>query len=534
MVINMNTQRKVAIVTGANGGIGRVICQSLASAHYLIAGLDREGIDLERNMSQLGTEHRAYVCDLADDQQIQRVVKEIAAHYGHIDLIVNNAAIGPTMSATIDTSLDEFKQAMSVNWMGPLQLIRQALPWMPIHGAAIVNIASLAGVVSNPKRNAYSASKAAMISLTRSLACELAHKQIRVNAIAPGYVRTNMVAELETSGKVDLHLVRQRIPMGRLARPEEIAHVVTFLGSEQARYITGSIVPVDGGWACFNQAGNAHPAQQDIPQSELNVDSPLGRSRVVVITGAAQGIGRAIAEKFAAQGDRLILLDLNQEPLEKLRETLAGEHLSFCVDISDEQQVKQVFHSIQKLYSEIDVLVNNAGIAEQFLPLEQQSVEAIEKLFDINLNGAFCCIRECLNAMQHKAGVVINMGSINSHLAFSPRHAYGASKAAIEMLSRCLTAELAPQGIRVLTLCPGYIQTPGVVQLEQSGRINVENIRRRIPLGRLGQPEDIAEAAYFLASPQASYINGAAVYVDGGWTAFGNAGDASSPSAIYN
>lgn len=530
----MKNPRKIAIVTGAAGGIGKAICLSLAEADYLIAGLDIDAQKVETVLGGLGPEHSSYECDLADYEKIQQVVHDIVEHYGRIDLIVNNAAIGPTMSATIDTTINEFEQALSVNWIGPLQLIRQALPWLVEHQAAIVNIASLAGMISNPKRNAYSASKAAMISLTRSLACELAKKGIRVNAVAPGYVRTNMVAELENLGKVDLHEIRQRIPMGRLARPEEIAHVVKFLASEQAEYMTGSIIPVDGGWACFNQAGIAHPAQELIPKFELETMPRLNRPRIVILTGATQGIGPAIAAKFAEQGDLLVLLDINIESLENLRDALGKDHLSFCVDISDEDQVKQVFNSIKQIYPMIDVLVNNAEIMEQCTPLEQQSIQSIEKLFAINLNGAFCCIRESLGAIQPNNGVIINIGSVNTYLPFSPYHSYGASKAAIEMLSRCLTAELAPQGIRITTLCPGYTYTPEFELVDQCFQKDLNILCQRIPLGNVGQPKYVADVAFFLASNEASYINGATVYVDGGWTAFGNTGDDSSASFMYS
>ncbi|KAA8735122.1 glucose 1-dehydrogenase [Acinetobacter qingfengensis] len=518
----MQQQQKIAIVTGATGGIGQAICITLIQAGYQIVGLDIDSVKVQQQMAELGHQHTGFGCDLSDYAQIGRVVQNVGERFGQIDLIVNNAAVGPTMSATIDTSIDEFKQAISVNWTGPLQLIRECLAWMSSREAAIVNIASLAGLVSNPKRNAYSASKAAMISLTHTLACELAATGIRVNAIAPGYVRTPMVAALESSGKIDLQQVRQRIPMGRLARPEEIAKVVNFLASTQAAYITGSIVTVDGGWACFNQAGTAYPAINGIPEQEIHAINSQQKPRVVIVTGAAQGIGQAIAERFAQQGDQLILLDCNQEKLTQFNQKLGLQHLSFCLDIGDEQQVKQVFSTIRQKYSTVDILITNAGLVAQDLPNEQSSIAVIEKLFATNLEGAFCCMREIVPAMQNGQGMIINVDSSHAYLPLSSGHAYEASKAALEMLSRCLAAELAPQGIRIVTLCPGHIQTQGMTQLQRAGYIDVASICQRIPLGYLGQPQHVADAAFFLASDAATYINGAAFYVDGGWKALGN------------
>jgi NAD(P)-dependent dehydrogenase (short-subunit alcohol dehydrogenase family) len=136
------------------------------------------------------------------------------------------------------------------------------------------------------------------------------------------------------------------------------------------------------------------------------------------------------------------------------------------------------------------------------------------------------CAREALKLMP-AGGVVLNLGSINTFLPFAPRHAYGASKAGIDILTRCMAAELGPKGLRFATIAPGYIRTPGVAALEISGRVDFQAVRRRIPMGELGRPEDIADAAFFLASADASYVNGSILYVDGGWTSFGNAGFAS-------
>ena len=172
-------------------------------------------------------------------------------------------------------------------------------------------------------------------------------------------------------------------------------------------------------------------------------------------------------------------------------------------------------------------MINNAGIADLFKPAMDQDSSDLGRVLDVNLAGAFMCAKAALALMQGRAGMILNMGSINSFLPFAPRHAYGASKAAIDILTRCFAAELGQKGIRSTTLAPGYIRTPGVAALEQSGKVDSDAIRKRIPLGDMGRPEDIAEAALFLASPAASYINGGILYVDGGWTSFGNAGPAS-------
>ena len=476
-------------------------------------------------LSSLGPKHVAFECDVSREADIAAVFERIKARFGRVDALINNAAMGPTMTLTIDTPLASFRRAIAVNLMGPFVMAREAASLMK-NGGAIVNVASLAGVLGNPRRNAYAASKAGLISLTKSLSCEWAAKGVRVCAVAPGYVRTPMVAELERAGKVDLAAVRRRIPMGRLARPDEIASVVRFLASSAARYITGAILAVDGGWMSFNQPGDAHPTVQAPPDDESVRPAPFLGPRVVLVTGAARGIGEAVARRFAANGDRVIVADRDGAAAAALARSLGEKHLAHEVDIASEDETISLFGVVRNRFGKLDVLVNNAAIADAFAPALSQSAADLEKVLDVNLGGAFLCAREAVKAMR-SGGVILNIGSINTFLPFAPRHAYGASKAGIDILTRCMAAELAPSGLRVATIAPGYIRTPGVAALAQSGRIDVEGIRRRIPMGDLGRPDDIAEAALFLASEDASYVNGSILYVDGGWTSFGNAGFAS-------
>ena len=525
----MSGEKKVAIITGAAGGIGRALCEVFVADGYRIAAVDLAGTGVEELALSLGDAHAGFACNLGSEAEIIATVAAVAERFGRIDVLVNNAAIGPTMAATVDTSIEGFRQALAVNLIGPLVLAREVAARMGPQGGVIVNTASLAGVVSNPKRNAYAASKAGVVSMTKSLACELASRNIRVVAIAPGYVRTPMVAGLERDGKADLSKVRQRIPMGRMCRPDEIATVARFLASDKARYITGTVVAVDGGWATFNQPGEAHPPVEGTPQAELAAPTTKSGSRIVVVTGGARGIGRAICETFAANGNTVIILDREGDEGASLAASLGPQHRAIRTDLSVEADIAAAFAEIARDFGRVDVLVNNAAIADRFMPVSEQTASYLTSVLDINLTGAFIALQQALALMPKPGGMILNLGSINTFLPFAPRHAYGASKAGIDMLTRCIAAELSPVGIRTATIAPGYIRTPGVAALESEGKIDSMKIRRRIPMGDLGQPQDIADAALFLASEDASYMTGAILYVDGGWTAFGNAGDASSP-----
>ncbi|WP_428924808.1 SDR family oxidoreductase [Marinibacterium sp. SX1] len=539
------TARRITLITGAAGGIGRALVAEFAGRGDRVLAVDLPGTGLDAVVAAHGGDHLALPCDLSDPAAIAALFDRIDDLGLGLDVLVNNAAIGPTMRPTIDTPTAELRAALGTNLVAPFLLAREAAARMPRPGAgngpgdrpggAIVNTASLGGMISNPARNAYAASKAALISLTKSLACEWAGQGIRVCAVAPGYVRTPMVAGLEEAGKADLAAVRRRIPMGRLARADEIASAIGFLASPGARYVTGAVLVVDGGWMSFNQPGEAHPPVSGVPLAETARPVAPAGGRNVLVTGAATGIGAAIARRFARAGDRVILTDRDAAGLatevRALEAETGQEPPSFVLDVTDETAVTAIFAHVAQEFGPLDVLVNNAAIADGFAPATDQGPDVLMRVLDVNLAGAFACAREALAAFAPGRGVILNLGSINTFLPFAPRHAYGASKAAIDMLTRCMAAELGPRGIRTATLAPGYIRTPGVAALEAAGRIDIDGIRRRIPLGELGRPEDIAEAAVFLASPGASYVNGAILYVDGGWTAFGNAGDASDPAA---
>lgn len=517
--------RKLAIITGAAGGIGQALLTEFACRGHRLFAVDLPGGGLAEIVAGYGDDHLWHECDLSNEDEIIALYERLDQEVGRVDILANNAALGPTMVPTAETDLGEFRRTLQINLYGSFVMAREAAKRM-WKGGAIVNTASQAGVLGNPRRNAYAASKAALISMTKSLATEWAAKGIRVNAIAPGYTRTPMVAELERSGKADLALARRRIPLGRMGRPDEMASVIGFLASDEAHYITGSCMPVDGGWAAFNQPGHAHPEVLGIPEAETEAPTVRPGSRVVLVTGGARGIGAAIAKRFALEGDTVIVADL--AGAEAFSVELGTPHLGLSMDITNDDEVAAVFSEIEKRYGRLDILVNNAAIADSFKPGVEQETADLSSIMEVNVTGAFNCVREALRLMPEHESVVVNIGSINTFLPFAPRHAYGASKAAIDVLTRCLAAELGPEGRRVVTVAPGYIRTPGMADLEDANRIDSAAIRRRIPMGDMGRPEDIANAVFFVSSPAASYINGSILYVDGGWTSFGNAGDAST------
>lgn len=251
----MTTQK--AIITGAADGIGWALARRFAAAGCRIAIADIDGDRAAMRAAELGDGHIALACDVAEETSVAAAVTAAATALGGIDILVNNAGIGDTHLPTLEQDIGHFERVLKVHLNGTFLMSREVARHMAGNGGAILNISSIAGLGGLPRRNAYGAAKAGIAQMTKNLACEWAGIGIRVNALAPGYVGTALVKTLETAGRIDRGKLERRIPMGRLAEPEEIAEAGWFLCSPAASYVTGAILSVDGGWQAFSDAGDA-------------------------------------------------------------------------------------------------------------------------------------------------------------------------------------------------------------------------------------------------------------------------------------
>ena len=239
-------------------------------------------------------------------------------------------------------------------------------------------------------------------------------------------------------------------------------------------------------------------------------------NKVVLITGASRGLGAAIALEFAKNNYDIIINYLNsKEQANILKETILKNYnvraLVIKADVSDEAQVKMMVQAAFNTFGAIDVLVNNAGIAIDSL-VEDKTVENFEKILKVNLIGAFSCARECAKIMKEGSSI-INISSTNAVNQYYPYSLdYDASKAGLLSLTNNLAVEYSPK-IRVNAVMPRWINTQINKELDKE-YIAAES--RKILLGRFAEPEEIANVVYFLATPQASYINGSIIRVDGG------------------
>ncbi|KMO18028.1 glucose 1-dehydrogenase [Methylobacterium platani] len=254
------------------------------------------------------------------------------------------------------------------------------------------------------------------------------------------------------------------------------------------------------------------------------------RTQVALITGAADGIGWAMARRFAAAGYRVVLADLDHDRAAARAAELGAQHLAVWADVADETSAVAMVEETVSRLGGLDILVNNAGIGDSHKPTLEQDLASFDRILRVHLDGTFVASREAARAMVGQGGVILNVSSIAGLTGLPRRNAYGAAKAGIVAMTKSMACEWAGAGIRVNAIAPGYVGTALVAKLVEAGRIDRGRLERRIPLGRLADPAEIAETAWFLCSPSASYVTGAVLSVDGGWSAYGDAGDASPAS----
>ncbi len=244
---------KVAIITGGGTGIGRAIALVFGREGAKVAVLGRQRGSLDavvKDLAQSGAEGRAILCDVTRSADTQRAVQHVEKEFGRVDVLVNNAGI--LIPATVENiSEKEWDQVIETNLKGPFLMARAVLPALRrVGGGAIVNIGSVLGQVATKECAAYCASKGGVILLTKAMALDYAHENIRVNCICPATVETERVKEEFPQNEAGRKLREDRIrrlPLGRLGQPNDVAELAAFLASDQSTWITGTAIPVDGG-----------------------------------------------------------------------------------------------------------------------------------------------------------------------------------------------------------------------------------------------------------------------------------------------
>jgi len=245
------------------------------------------------------------------------------------------------------------------------------------------------------------------------------------------------------------------------------------------------------------------------------------KGKVAIVTGAAKGMGRAEAIKLASAGAKVVLADIDLAGCEQVVaeiKKLRGQGVAVKCDMSKKSDIDALIATTVKTFSKLDILVNNAGIFP-FKPFLEMQEQDFQKVIDINLKGYFFATQAAVKEMaKQKSGSIINIASIAAIKGFAGLSHYCASKGGVVAMSKALALELAPMGIRINSIAPGAIDTPGTKTMDMDEKSKASLVAP-VPMKRWGKAEEIASAVLFLASDESSYMTGSTIVVDGGWTA---------------
>ncbi len=243
--------------------------------------------------------------------------------------------------------------------------------------------------------------------------------------------------------------------------------------------------------------------------------------KFAVVTGGASGIGRAIAERFSAEGAAVAVWDIDEKAARVVSEEISADgakSVGVGVDVARAESVEAAAERTVAEFGQVDVLVNNAGIFDYYTPLLETTEEQWDRVLGVNLKGMFLVTKALLPALMDGGGVVVNTSSISGLAARGGGVAYTASKHGVIGLTRQLTAEYGKHGVRANAILPGAVETPMTKPILEQNEAEILEAVRSVPAGRHAQPDEIANLALFLAGDESSFIHGANYVIDGGWT----------------
>lgn len=241
------------------------------------------------------------------------------------------------------------------------------------------------------------------------------------------------------------------------------------------------------------------------------------QNKVAIITGGNSGIGKGIAKKFCAEGAKVVILGRNQKTLDQTKQELGENVLAIQGDVTNTADLKKLYETTLSHYGKVDILVVNSGVGER-LHIKDVTEQKFDDMVNTNYRGAYFTVKYALDYLNQNAAIIL-IASAAAHVTMKRHSVYASTKAAIVKLAKNLAFDLSDRYIRVNSISPGYIETPIFDSRLELNPNYLEEKKLNIPLKRIGSPQDIANAALFLASDEASYISGTDLLIDGGYAA---------------
>ncbi|CAG2103742.1 unnamed protein product, partial [Medioppia subpectinata] len=496
-----NTDIPVALDCSSSSGIGAAIVIKLWSlgANVVITGRDDKRIQQVVNKCQNRDNQRALGVrtDLLVDKDIEELVAKTIKEFGKIDILVNNAGICTTGRFGKPGYLESFDNTMNTNVRSIQVLTQLVVPYLEITKGNIVNISSFHSEVPDWRAMSYCMAKSALDMFTKCLALQLEPKGIRVNSVNPAVIRTALFDTATGDNKLLKHYesyCREWYPLGRMGEPEDVSEAVAFLCSPiTASFITGLIMFVDGG--------------------------ALRASR------SSSGIGEGIAIKLWSLGANVVITGRDdkriQQVVDKCQNWDNQRALGVKTDLLVDKDIEELVAKTITEFGKIDILVNNAGIGTFVQFCDQNYMKAFDLVFNTNVRSIQVLTQLVVPYLKITKGNIINISSVASLKPSAKYLPYHMAKSALDMFTKCLALALGPDGIRVNCVSPAAIRTPIFEILTGNADALAaieEHCRQNYPLGRVGEPEEVAAAVVYLCSPAAAFITGAILTVDGGYT----------------